>query len=160
MIHFPSTAVDLIRGKDQDIPYYSAAPLGEVQERSGGKTMKNLVACLLLLSLANVSIAEQVVEEWECAELVFPDWNKILVVAKVLEGRERGHIDVANITHEALYAVEGFMRRWDFGLAAGSEYDYAFVIGPDGKGKYYNFSNIDIGETTGPSMLMTCRQRK
>ena len=123
--------------------------------------MKNLIACLILLSLANVSMAEQVVEEWECIEFsIVPDWSKIVVVAKILEGREWGRIDVANITHATQYQVKGFERRWDFSPADDYTFDYAFVIGPSGNGKYYDFSNVDKGETASPSMLMTCRQTK
>ena len=122
--------------------------------------MKNLVACLILLCLSNVSMAKQVVEEWECARWLFPDWNEIFVVAKVFEGREQGHIDVADITYQTEYRIAGFERRWDFGLAADSSYNYAFAIGPDGTGVYYDFSSVDAGESAEPGMAMTCRQKK
>ena len=119
--------------------------------------MKTLVPCVILLCLANIAIAEQVVEEWECAELLLPDWNKILVTAKVFEGRQSGNIDVANITHEAVYRVAGFERRWDFVLDDDMSYVYAFVIEPNGRASYYDFSN---GPRASASMLMTCRQKK
>ena len=62
-------------------------------------------------------MAQQIVEEWECADgRSIPDWNKILVIARVFEGRQSGNIDVANITHEARYQIAGFNRSWDFVL--------------------------------------------
>ena len=103
--------------------------------------MKNLILCLILLGLANTPMAQQVVEEWECAELLLPDWNKILVTARVFEGRQSGSIDVANITHEAVYRAAGFERRWDFVLGNDLTHVYAFVIEPNGRASYYDFSN-------------------
>lgn len=102
-------------------------------------------------------MAQQIIEEWECADGgIIPDWNKILVIARVFEDRQSGNIDVANITHEAQYQVAGFERRWDFVLDDDWSYDYAFVIQPDGDALYYDFSSESSAK---PSMFMTCRQK-
>ena len=46
----------------------------------------------------------------------------------------------------------GLDRRWDFG----DELAYAFIIRPDGEGMYYDFSEVDDDEKTGPSQHFFC----
>lgn len=129
------------------------------------KISTRLMLYLILLCLANTAVAQQVVEVWECTTLsstskLFIDWNNILVTSKIFEGREEGSIDVAGTTHRTIYRVEGFNRRWDFELADDFTYNYAFIISPDGYGKYFDFRNSETGESASPSMLMTCRQKQ
>lgn len=95
-------------------------------------------------------------EGWECKDLM-GSWDKVLVTAVVNDDRQSGQIFVAGVTHDAAYSVEGFDRRWSFGLTSvGSSYKYAFVIRPDGKGLYYDFQG---GDTAKPSEFMDCRKR-
>ena len=54
----------------------------------------------------------------------------------------------------ASYGVQGLNRRWDFG----SNLNYSFTIDVKGAGEYYDFSNIEPGETTQASMVLDCVQ--
>ncbi len=56
-----------------------------------------------------------------------------------------------------LYQRKGLDHRWDWGPNAT---DYTFVIKPDGTGLYYDFSTVTEGESTKPSAIYKCYQRK
>ena len=78
----------------------------------------------------------EVVEAWICQESSYGSWKNILVKASVNKGRERGTIEVAGVKHQTKFAVKGFERRWDFGLAKDYTYDYSFIIKPNGRATY------------------------
>ena len=109
------------------------------------------IACLIVSAIAQA----KPIEVWECQQTPYGDWDKILVVASVEEGRKVGTIAVAGVTHEAKFHVTGFDRRWDFGLE-NSSYRYAFVVRPNGQAAYYDFAE---GKSATPSNTMMCRQR-
>lgn len=99
------------------------------------------------------------VEIWECRDFFADDWKNILVRATVDSGRTKGTIAVAGVTHEAKFQVEGFDRRWDFGLSAEGRYRYAFTIEPNGDAKYFDFGSGNE-MTAKASNLMKCREKK
>ena len=120
--------------------------------------MKKIITLFVVCCLVNATMAETIVEEWECVDRSYPrDWSKILVTAKVFEGREFGSIEVAGTTHVAKYKVAGFNRKWDFMPDDEESFDYAFIIEPNGDGSYYDFSKES---RSAPSIFMTCRQKK
>jgi hypothetical protein len=77
------------------------------------------------------------------------------VTATVENGREKGKIAVAGVTQDAVFRVEGFNRRWDFGLLPDGNYRYSFIIKPNGDAAYYDFGK---GGEASPSNIMKCRQ--
>ena len=95
-------------------------------------------------------------EKWRC--FAPSDFNKNTVLVEltrvtVADGTQgSGQVSVAGVTHPALFRINGINRRWDFG----KEMNYAFIVKPDGRGSYYDFSWIEDGETTGPSQLFNC----
>lgn len=91
-------------------------------------------------------------EAWECRDLA-GDWSNITVVAENDLDGGRGRIDVAGTSYTTLYHVAGFKRRWDWS-------SYSFMIFPDGDGAYYDFTLVEDGKTTGPSIHFVCRQAK
>ena len=93
-------------------------------------------------------------EKWECTDA---GWGKVIARAVVNEGRESGLIEVAGVKHKSRFRVNGFNRRWDFGLAKDMTYNFAFIIRPNGDASYYDFSSES---NTTPSVLMKCRQTK
>lgn len=53
------------------------------------------------------------------------------------------------------YGRKGINHRWDWG-PNGSE--FAFIIEPDGRGIFYDFSSAQLGERIKPSSLYKCYQ--
>jgi hypothetical protein len=102
-----------------------------------------------------VSVYAKPIEMWECQQDSFSDWRNILVVATVEEGRQKGSIEVAGISHVATFSIQGFDRRWDFGQQQRSG-GYSFVVRPDGSAMYYDFR---LQGPTKPSNFMFCRKR-
>lgn len=85
------------------------------------------------------------------------DGEKIVVIASVNPDGKTGTIKVAGVTHQAVYRVQGFDRRWDFGLEDDNSYSYAFVLRPDGAAVYFDFSGVDTGESARGSQVFNCR---
>lgn len=116
--------------------------------------MKNK-SILLAMLIATGTAHPATIEVWECKD-TFGDWSEIIAEARVNEERKTGEITVAGVTHKTVFDVDGFERRWDFGLRKNGSYTYAFIVGPSGDGRYYNFGRL---KSTNPSILMNCRQR-
>ena len=87
-------------------------------------------------------------EKWRCFAIF--DFSKDTVVVELTRrtadgaARGSGEVSVAGFTHPALFRIVGFDRRWDFG----EESSYAFVVRPDGRGLYYDFSSAVDGTAT------------
>lgn len=98
-------------------------------------------------------------EKWECTDLF---GSKVLVVAEVMGknppegGFTAGKVIVAGTTQNAVFRVTGFNRRWDFGPQPDGSMDYAFIISPNGRATYTDFSNAKKGELVQPSMMYQC----
>ena len=95
-------------------------------------------------------------ETWECGD-IFKE-QKVLIVATANDKRTAGEVQVAGVTHKSRFLVKGFERRWDFGLKNNGEYDYAFIIKPNGDALYYDFSSAKAGEIVTSSMVFRCNQ--
>ena len=111
-------------------------------------------AALILILLAGTANAET----FKCQ--AGPYWElgaKIVVTATINKDGEFGSIKVAGVTHSAAYSVEGFDRRWNFGMQNDLTYHYAFVLKPDGIAIYYDFSSADVGETVTGSQFFFCK---
>jgi hypothetical protein len=121
------------------------------------RPMKSLAigaAVVLSLLLAQVAGAET----FKCqAGILWDDGAKVVVVASINEDGKTGAIKVAGVTHQAQYRVQGFDRRWDFGLQDDGSFDYAFVLRPDGAAVYFDFSGVDLGESARGSQVFNCR---
>lgn len=115
--------------------------------------MKALVIAVFLTLLASVS-RSAALEEWECRDIYGA--SKILAKATVDDGGKTGAISVAGVTHKTAYAVNGFERRWDFGLRNDGSYTYAFIVRPDGAATYFDFGS---SKTAKPSIFMQCKQK-
>ena len=108
---------------------------------------------LILILLAGAANAETF--KCQSGSLWFAK-GKIVVVATINEDGATGTIKVAGVTHKAVYGVEGFNRRWDFGWA-GDSHTYAFVIKADGMGVYYDFSKADEDGRASASQIFACK---
>jgi hypothetical protein len=98
----------------------------------------------MLLLLAGTANAEK----FKCQSGSY--WStggKIIVRATINEDGVTGTITVAGTMHKTIYYVQGFDRRWDFGIQDDLTYNYSFVMNPDGTALYYDFSRTDAGET-------------
>ena len=111
--------------------------------------MRKLVLALLIL-LSNPVLAY---EEWHCGK-----YSASSVIVKAIQGdlKTSGSVEVFGDVHVSFVSLTGFEKRWDFGFDDG-EYKYAFIIGPDGSARYYDFSLSKAGETVKASMFFTCK---
>lgn len=121
--------------------------------------MRLLVLIFLIVSFSTEAVAG---EKWECTD---PSGSNVLVIAEAINpspsgAASKGKIIVAETTQRAVYYVQGFNRRWDFGPIHNGKYDYAFVITPSGSGMYFDFTNAINGQHVLPSMSYECTKYK
>ena len=113
------------------------------------------------LYLFSGTVVANTVETWTCKDIL--GTGPVLVTAKVNKGRTTGEIDVAGVTHKTHFVIEGFNRRWDFGrVTTGKrkgDYKYSFIIEPDGRGNYIDFSYLKSTGLAPASQVMKCQQQ-
>ena len=116
-------------------------------------------ACLLFVvfGASAQSTGESVTTNWRCFEPYEKSGVPLVTLAReTLIGTNKGYgkVSVAGMKEqEAVFLVEGINRRWYFG----NDYDYSIVVKPDGTGLYYDFSNVEDGETTTPRDRFACK---
>jgi len=126
-------------------------------KRSGlHEIMKNLLSTIILCGMANMAIAQNVIETWKCENTLSSDIAGVVVKALVFDGRESGRIEVAGVSHTTIFRIDGFYRRWDFGFS-GTSYNFAFIISPDGRGRYLDFEGE---KNVKPSFFLKCRETR
>ena len=114
----------------------------------------SLVALLLLAGTASA-------EEFQCQAGFSWERGDEIVVTAVTDDADSdiGIIEVAGTLHVTTYEVQGFNHRWDFGpLTDGGGHTYAFVIEPDGTGRYFDFSLADEDGRVRSSQIYICKQ--
>ena len=92
----------------------------------------------------------QVTERWACYDR-FEGGGDVLV--RLTRQGDSGQVTVAGMTQFAMFQVAGFDRRWDFGIDEDDTFDYAFIISPNGDGRYLDFTS----ESVKPSQYYDCR---
>lgn len=65
-------------------------------------------------------------------------------------------VSVASMDYPAFYSVKGINRRWDFG----NDFNFSITLKPDGNGAYYDFSDIEAGESTSPEQTFRCIKKE
>ena len=72
---------------------------------------------------------------------------------------EVGTVFVAGAKYHAIFSIDGFNRRWNFGAKPGDDAtgERAFVIKLDGKGLLYDFTEESSAK---PDDVFTCSQKK
>ena len=110
-------------------------------------------AALILILLAGTANAET----FKCKSGTYWDSSKVVVIATINEDGESGTIKVAGVTHQAKYSVDGFDRRWNFGLQDDLTFDFAFVMEPSGVARYYDFSRSEAGEIVTNRQVFFCK---
>lgn len=118
--------------------------------------MRFLWACLLIIASYTTVANEETIDTWTCTESSYT--TEVLVTAVSYMPSGYGDIDVAGINHKGFYRVDGFDRRWNFGLNEDGSFDYSFFIDPKGFGRYSNFSSVEAGETVMPSQFFHCNK--
>jgi hypothetical protein len=105
--------------------------------------------------------AAQSAETWECQAFTGWEWadgRPILVVAKHDE-KNVGTVSVAGTVQTAVYSVQGFDRRWDFGPRIGTKrVAYSFVMQPNGHASYFDFSMADDKGRASPRQQFVCKE--
>lgn len=82
----------------------------------------------------------------------------MVVTAAIDKETGEAYISVSGITHDAYYYVAGFNRRWNFGSHPdGTNFGYSFIIMPNGKASYYDFTMSDADKTAVPSQSFFCK---
>ena len=101
------------------------------------------------------------VERWRCFSLLDYERSKPALTLGRLKGNGNEHgigeVLVSGTAHIADFRVAGIDLRWDFGDQNDrGAYPYAFTIGPDGTGAYYDFSASTDGRAR-PRQVFECR---
>ncbi len=92
-------------------------------------------------------------EAWRC----FKSWEPDTTLVALTRQGDRGEVAVSGLTRSARFRVSGLELRWDYGLDDDGNYEYAFVVQPDGIGLYYDFSRSADG-TASPRQTFDCEQ--
>jgi hypothetical protein len=114
-----------------------------------------------LLAAIDRTERSNMTERFECRGLADEEDAPVQVVAEVMEYTDEvsteffGVITAAGIGNVGAYKVAGFERRWDFG---GDDYgyDYTFIIDIDSEGRYYDFTDVEEGETAPATKAFKC----
>lgn len=86
---------------------------------------------------------------WECKDM-FTDESILWLV----EWGENSYIKIFDELIQAVYSLQGLNKRWDWDLNfTGSSYNYAIILGPNKKARYYDFS---IHEEISATELYIC----
>ena len=124
---------------------------------------KNLLIIFVLVAIVTLGVQAQEIKDstteiWRCFERTdFSNATVLVELTRVTIDNEKfgvGEVSVAGITYPAIFEVAGLNRRWNFGLD--ELWDYSFIIEPNGDGAYYDFSNVEDGDTTKPSQFFAC----
>lgn len=118
--------------------------------------MRSIIAILILLLISTQGLAIDIVENWECKDRFYGDWDNILVTAKADYSTYKGELSAAHLKHDTEFTVSGFNRRWSFDLREDDNYRYAFMIYPNGDALFYDFGVS--GTSVPPYQFYQCRQ--
>ena len=114
-------------------------------------------SCVLVAvaSVASSVLHAQVSETWQCFNFFDSDRDNVLfeVFGAMPAGEQYGLgiVSIGGFVQGATFYIDGLDRRWDFG-----DNVYSFIITPDGTGTYFDFSNVEEGESTEPSEAYKC----
>ena len=93
-------------------------------------------------------------ERWLCGDR-YPSGGPVTVVltreTPVAVRLGHGQVSVAGVVSEALFAVNGVERRWDWDKSA-------MVLQPDGDALFYDFRSADDEGRAKPSGFFACRR--
>lgn len=96
-----------------------------------------------------VVVSRKVGTRWSCKPLLGK--GSAIVARKV--GPGVGFIEMDGETvHRAAYSLKGLEHRWAFG----PEHNYALVIGPGGRGGYYDFTGVPLGTKVKANARFIC----
>ena len=112
-------------------------------------------AALTLILLAGTANADT----FRCVTgTIYSQTTTPAVIAEINEDGKTGEIKVAGTAHQTRYYVDGFNRRWDFGLRDDGMYQYSFILKPDGSASYVDFKGAKKDATSAPSQIFACKQ--
>ncbi len=148
---------------DPGLPAWKSQPatLPHGQFRTRAEAWRQTLIALTLVATVNVQAQDNdsiKTEKWQCFDEF--DYKETVLVqlehVAYVEGDGKssgfGEVSVAGTTYPASFQVAGFDRRWNFG----EKMNYSFIIAPDGDGLYYDFTNVEVGDTTKPRDLFKC----
>ncbi len=132
---------------------------------------RNQIFAVSLMMMATVAMGAEnepkVIETWRCyGSLDFVTTGEPLVTLlrydnQVVDGLtwSNGEITVTGLTpNTAKFGAAGINRRWDWGVDSVSS--YAFIISPDGEGKYYDFGFANDDGNAVPRQFFNCKMSR
>lgn len=122
-----------------------------------------LAGCLATPPTSNTANTTNAYEErWTCCVHQVGIYCPNAVDVTLTAGRDKntGVIKFGDISHKTHFYIEGLSRRWDWQSNAIKGDDYAFIIGPNLIGFYYDFTDLKPGETSKKAdATYTCNRR-
>ncbi|MFA0357008.1 hypothetical protein AB4525_08845 [Vibrio breoganii] len=94
---------------------------------------------------------------WKCTDYV-NDPDTLVEVGYLQELPHIGFVlyDGGNTGDLTMYERKGLNHRWDWGGEL--TFDYAFIVKADGKGLFYDFSNVEAGESALSNQVFKCKR--
>ena len=99
--------------------------------------------------------AEQQVEVWECGRILGPAFGVHVLLNGDFKTGE-GVVRVHGRSSVGKFVLRGLHLEWRFG----EDSNLLFAIGPDGTGRYYDFSGVEAGERIPPEEVFLCKKAK
>ncbi len=144
---------------------FTTENIGSVNENTTSAKVKNAREIILDDKVFTVEEIESLggITSWVCMDWYTSSGNKALLeIGYFTETPSLGFIlyDGTNEGTEkgVWHHREGLDHRWDWDADENRDYQYSFIITPDGTGKYYHF--LEGETTTKPSSLYRTRKRE
>ena len=132
-----------------------------------------MAVVLVLVALPFTATAQEpdpCVHEWECFDWYDHQKEKVLISLSghlcpedeygvgfvALRGRSLRLDQVGRFVIRGLNLIWWFGDQMEDSESGLSTFDYAVQIYPDGTGHYYDFSNVEVGESVNPSETFKC----
>lgn len=113
--------------------------------------------------LAEQQISEDMTDEgftsWYCVDSIYGKKIGLEFGYYSIDGVVFGFVlyDNEDVGERTIYSKLGLEHRWDWNGPYGG--NYAFLISPEGYGRYYDFTDVPDGEGTKPRDVYTVRKR-
>ncbi|MDE0077136.1 MAG: hypothetical protein OXM03_04415 [Chloroflexota bacterium] len=137
----------------------------------GREPMRKLLVCVLLACPPLIATTQStdpvenegeppVTEKWECREFMQNNERVLITLWRSAGTKPRetgyGRLQYAGVSFPAAFSLDGMFLRWNWDLNEESRWEQSFVIELDGTGSFYDFSDVNAGESVSPSDIYSC----
>ncbi len=123
------------------------------------ENLRELIREYLIEQQISEDMTDEGFTSWYCVDSIYGGKLGLEFGYYSIDGDVFGFVlyDNEDVGESTIYNKLGLEHRWDWtGPYGGS---YSFVISPEGYGRYYDFTNVPVGESTKPRDVYRVRKR-